>query len=282
MVLGCTVGAGQTITTLMVGEVLANLRADRVAVLDVNPGDTSLIARGRSRPAVSQAASLGSSRLEILDQDLLAGQGHHDDADELADGHDWADARAFEFSSRHHKLVLADPSTSAVPALLAAADQLILVAPASQAAASAITMTFEWLDAHGRAGLAASAVLVMNGVSRRTAVHVEQAERVAAGRCRAIVRVPWDDQLAGQAAQRPAQADPVLPAQAGPPAGRHRASEPGRSQHWAGVLSPGTARAYTALAGVLVAGLAEQQGAAMQQGAGARQGARAQYGRAGR
>ncbi len=102
-------------------------------------------------------------------------------------------------------------------------------------------MTFEWLEAHGQAGLADEAIMVLNGVSRRSVPHVEQAERVCAGRCRAMVRVPWDDQLNGRAAQRHHPAAPGSPAH----------------QRWAGLLSPGTAGAYTALAGVLVAALAE-------------------------
>ena len=53
---------------------------------------------------------------------------------------------------------------------------------------------------------------------------VRQAESVARGRCRAIVRVPWDDLLSA-GAEAPA------------------------------ALTPQTRLAYTALAGVLVAGL---------------------------
>jgi len=75
----------------------------------------------------------------------------------------------------------------------------------------------------------------MNGVSRRSMLHVEQAERVCIGRCRAIVRVPWDDQLATQLAR----------------------TEPG--QPVAGLLNPGTISAGTALAGVLVAALASRE-----------------------
>ncbi len=45
VVLGCTVGAGQTITTLLTGEMLASMRADDVAVLDLNPGVASLARR---------------------------------------------------------------------------------------------------------------------------------------------------------------------------------------------------------------------------------------------
>jgi MinD-like ATPase involved in chromosome partitioning or flagellar assembly len=149
----------------------------------------------------------------------------------------------FERATSGHQIVLADPSTTVVPRLLSMADQLILVAPASAAAGRAIAMTFEWLDAHGHADLASEAIMVMNGVSRRSTAHVEQAERGCIGRCRAIVRVPWDDQLGLEAAKR----------------GQAVASGKPGSQ-WAGVVSPATAGAYTALAGVLVVALADQAG----------------------
>ena len=73
--------------------------------------------------------------------------------------------------------------------------------------------------------LAARAVTVINGVSRPSMPDVLQAESVARGRCRAIVRVPWDDLLTGTA-NSPA------------------------------ALHPQTRLACTALAGVLVSGLA--------------------------
>jgi len=268
VVLGCTVGAGQTMTTLLTGEVLASLRADQVAVLDLNPGAGSLTQCALSRPAVSQAASLGSSRLEVLGQGRTAAGGQDGEAEASAQGPGPADdARTFELASARYPMVLADPSTPAVPRLLAIADQLVLVAPASAAAASAIAMTFEWLEAHGQAGLATGAIMVLNGVSRRTMPHVEQAERVAAGRCRAIVRVPWDDQLQNQAAKR------THPGALGSAAGQHGAGQHsvgqhgtgqhgqgqhGAGQHWSGLLSPATVAAYTALAGVLVAAVADR------------------------
>jgi hypothetical protein len=264
VVLGCTVGAGQTMTTLITGEVLASLRADQIAVLDLNPGVSSLAQRARSRPALSQAASLGSSRLEILGQGRTAASSQDDEQGEQAPGPSPDDsARTFEIASARFPLVLADPSTAAVPRLLAIADQLVLVAPASTAAAGAIAMTFEWLEAHGQADLAAGAIMVLNGVSRRTTPHVEQAERVAAGRCRAIVRVPWDDQLQNPSAKRTLAGAPGSTAgqQRGgqqpatpQPVGKHAAG-----QHWAGLLSPATVAAYTALSGVIVAALADQQ-----------------------
>jgi hypothetical protein len=71
-------------------------------------------------------------------------------------------------------------------------------------------------------------------VSRRSTENVLQAESVARGRCRAIVRVPWDD-LLSPGVNRP---------------GVNRAAESPATLH------PQTRLAYTALAGVLVAGLA--------------------------
>jgi conjugation transfer TcpE-like protein len=243
VVLGCTVGAGQTVTTLMTGEVLANLRTDQVAVLDLNPGRGSLADRARTAPEVTQDSAAGSgpvrgsrpmvpSRLEVITRGAADTQGEpaQDDV-----------GRMFELVSARYPLTLADPAPSAVPRVLGIADQLVLVAPASADAASAIAMTYEWLEAHGRAGLAAEAVTVLNGVSRHTMHHVEQAESVARGRCRAIVRVPWDDLLRNPAPERARPPAPVSqPHQAGRPA-----------------LSPAAVHAYTALAGVLVAGLAD-------------------------
>jgi len=239
VVLGCTVGAGQTVTTLVTGEVLASLREERVAGLDLNPGAVSLAARARSRPALSQAASLGPSRLTVLRPYWHVDPGGTgDDASPVAATGPADDAEALLRAIAEHDLVLADPSTASVPRLLPITDQLVLVAPASSAAASAIGMTLEWLEAHGQAALAAGAIMVFNGVSRRSMPQVEQAERVCVGRCRAIVAIPWDDQLKARAASRAAQ--------------------PGGGQHWAGVLAPATVGAYTAMAGVLVAALAER------------------------
>jgi hypothetical protein len=73
--------------------------------------------------------------------------------------------------------------------------------------------------------------------------HAEQAELVVRGRCRAIVRVPWDDHLAGP---QTGPGTPDSPSQAGEPSLLRQ-------------LRPPVIEAYTALAGVLVASLASRQ-----------------------
>jgi MinD-like ATPase involved in chromosome partitioning or flagellar assembly len=139
------------------------------------------------------------------------------------DGDDYQ--RLAELLAARYPLTMIDPAPTGLTRVLSLADQLVLVVPASPDGATSLANTQQWLSAHGYGELAFQAVTVINGVSRRTTQEVLRAESTARGRCRAIVRVPWDDQLS---------------ARAGSPS----------------ALSPQTRLAYTALAGVLVAGLA--------------------------
>ncbi len=247
VVLGCTSGAGQTVTALMAARLLASLRAERVAALDLNPGSYSLTQRAESLPAgtvrdlLARAASGGhpGPGTPVASAGLAhAAPGIEVISAEAAPASVTGLGEA-DFSSIGDHLVarygisLVDPGASSVARVLAIADQLVLVAPASADAPRAVSMTQEWLASHEHGGLAANAVMVVNGVSGRSMADVEKAAAIAAGRCRAIVRVPWDDQLG---------------AGGGPCAG----VVPPR---------PATRRALTALAGVLVAGLAARPGA---------------------
>ena len=148
-------------------------------------------------------------------------------------------SRLFDILASRYPLTLADPGASAVARVLAAADQLVLVAPASADAARAVSMTCEWLGGHGHSGLASHSIAMINGVSRRSVRHAEQAELVLRGRCRAIVRVPWDDHLAEPEAERGNRASLEAP------------GTPSRLDQ----LHPAVLAAYTALAGVLVSAL---------------------------
>ncbi|HYZ57879.1 MAG TPA: hypothetical protein VE733_30860 [Streptosporangiaceae bacterium] len=225
--LGCTSGAGQTVTALMTGQMLAALRGEPVAAIDLNPGEGSLSRQARTAPVLTVAALLAgspppdavktSARLDVIASD--ADQVSSPVPDER--GY----ARLAELTGRLYPVAVVDPGASEVTRVLGIADQLVLVAPASGDASRSLATTQEWLGVHGRSDLAARAVTVINGVSNASMTDVEQAETVARGRCRAIVRIPWDDVLA-----------------AGPA---------GTSS-----LRPQTRHAYTALAGVLVAGLA--------------------------
>ena len=231
-VLGCTRGAGQTLTALMTGHVLAAVRGADVAALDLNPGATSRAARRAPAASVQsllagqepgpQAGRGQGARLDVI-ADLRGNNGAQGHG-----GHDFQ--RLADLLAERYPLTMIDPAPSGLTRVLIAADQLVLVAPASPDAATSLANTQQWLGAHGHGELVSRAVMVVNGVSRRTMPDVLRAESVARGRCRAIVRVPWDDLLSARPGLSPAPPVPTA-------------------------LHPQTRLAYTALAGVLVAGM---------------------------
>jgi hypothetical protein len=222
VVLGCTGGAGQSTTALMLGHTFATYRDDRVVAVDANTGGTTLTSRIQPETPETLTSLLSgldrvsgyltmrgyttrtASGLEVISADTDAGAEQR-----LADRSFFSDHRLGEsmrLLDRHYKLAVIEEAPEAV------------------------AMTYEWLDGHGCAELRRRAVMVVNGVSRRSMADVEQAESVARGRCRAIVRVPWEDDLA------PGGAEIVDPGQ----------------------LRAAGRRAYLALAGVVVAGFAAQ------------------------
>ncbi len=288
VVLGCTRGAGQTTTVLLAGDMLASLRGQPVAVLDLNPGRGSLTDQAAAIPGLVRGSAdtvgygmpttIGApppdTGLQIISGSAAAAGG--DDA-----------GRILDLVAARYPLTIADPAASYVPRTLDVADQLLIVAPASAEAAGALAMTFEWLEAHGHGRLAATAITVLNGVSGPTTAHVEQAANVATGRCRAIVKVPWDSHLkelsndrgasaatraADNGARHPHTSHPHTSHphtshphishddahHSHPASGDARATLPApAANQGTSLLGPGLTQAYTALAGVLVAGLAD-------------------------
>jgi MinD-like ATPase involved in chromosome partitioning or flagellar assembly len=237
VVLGCTASAGQTVTTLLAGQVLATLRGEPVAVLDLNPGSASLTEQAKAMPRLLTGHRVPGRMRRSDDSDhgegrglqvVTAGEDCQQEAGSLID------AAAARFP-----LALADPAARSVPACMQVADQLVLVAPASAEAAGSLAMTLEWLGAHGHDRLASDAIIVLTGVSPPSVQHADKAAAVASGRCRAVVRVPWDERLAAVAG----------PAAANAPAGPRP-------------LGADAVRAYTELAGVLVSALADADTAA--------------------
>ena len=228
LVLGCTSGAGQSVTALMTGSMLASLREHPVAAVDLHDGT---LARYRAPAAWLEELLAGKPPLPIVPTrpdglnptpkpsparlDVVASHEPLREGDEI---------KLLVQTNRHYPLTVLDPGAAGLTRLLKVTDQLVVVVPANVDAAGALADTRDWLDNNGHADLAMQSVTVINGVSRRSLPDVEHAESVARGRSRAIVRVPWDD---------------MLPVAATGPA----------------TLRPQTRVAYTALAGVLVSGL---------------------------
>lgn len=210
VILGCTGGAGQTVTGLMLGHTFAQYCGEPVVAVDVNPGTGSLSRRTRSETpetltgliaradqvhsltAMRRYTSSSKSGLDVI----AAGKNPL----QALDDRDYA--LAIRTLDRFYSITLLDAAAAIVARVLGHADQIVLVAPASADAPRAVGMTFEWLDGHGYDELRSRAVTVINGVSRRSLEDVEQAEAVARGRCRALVRIPWDDHLSLDRAPR--------------------------------------------------------------------------------
>ncbi|MDX6433999.1 MAG: hypothetical protein QOE54_6365, partial [Streptosporangiaceae bacterium] len=203
VVLGCTGGAGQTVTALMLGHTFAQHCGEPIVAIDVNPGPGALARRTRSETpetltglisradqvhsltAMRRYTSQAKSGLDVI----AAGKNPL----QALDDRDYA--LAIRTLDRFYSVTMLDAAAAVVARVLPHADQIVLVAPASADAPRAVGMTFEWLDGHGYDGLRSRAVTVINGVSRRSMDDVEQAEAVARGQCRALVRIPWDDHL---------------------------------------------------------------------------------------
>jgi hypothetical protein len=201
VVLGCTAGAGQTMTAQVTGRVLAGLRHHQVAALTTQP-TTEPNAHTVKLLAGDQPFAPTGEGLDIIRDDPSA------DYPRLA-----------SLINPHYPLTVVDPVPAAMTRVLDLADQLLIVAPARAEAATSLANLQQWLESNGYGDLAAQSVTAINGVRKETMNLILRTESVARGRCRAIVRLPWDE---------------LLPSTRGPQ----------------------SRLAFTALAGVLIAGLA--------------------------
>jgi MinD-like ATPase involved in chromosome partitioning or flagellar assembly len=204
-------GVGKTTVTATLGSTFASLRGDRVVAVDANPDrgtlsqkiplETTATVRHLLRDAqrvrrytdVRAYTSQGSSRLEVLasEQDPAVSEAFSED--------DYR--RAVDLLEHFYNLVLTDCGTglmhSAMYGVLGMADQLVIVSSGSIDGARSASATLDWLDAHGNGDLVRNAVVVINTVHRRggSGVDLERVAEHFAGRCRAVVRVPFDGHL---------------------------------------------------------------------------------------
>jgi MinD-like ATPase involved in chromosome partitioning or flagellar assembly len=81
--------------------------------------------------------------------------------------------------------------------VLRLADQIVLVSSPSVDGARSASATLDWLQAHGYGDLVRHAVVVLSVIRPRTrsGVDLDRLEQHFAGRCRAVVRVPYDAHL---------------------------------------------------------------------------------------
>lgn len=203
-------GVGKTTITAALGGTLAAVRGDRAVAIDANPDRGTLNLKVPQQTAATirhmlrdgarintyadmrNYTSQGSSRLEVLASDTDPAVSEAFSADEYA--------RAVQILERFYSIILTDCGTgllhSAMSAVLAEADCLILVSSGSVDGARSASATLDWLDAHGHRQLVRQAVTVINA-PRPSAGKVDMQKVIDhfARRCRGVRLVPFDEHL---------------------------------------------------------------------------------------
>ena len=203
-------GVGKTTITATLGGTLASIRGDRVIAVDANPDrgtlsqkvplETPATVRHLLRDAegieaysdVRAYTSQGSSRLEVLASESDPAVSEAFSSDDYT--------RTLEVLERFYSLVLTDCGTglmhSAMAAVLAHADALIVISSGSVDGARSASATLDWLNAHGHEDMVRNSIAVINGVRPRSGkVDMRKVVDHFTRRCRAVIQVPFDPHL---------------------------------------------------------------------------------------
>jgi putative peptide zinc metalloprotease protein len=211
-------GVGKTTTTLMLGDVLARERGDRIGAIDCNHDTGSLAMRLpristqhtvadlvrdalnlRRYADVQEYVTECPSRLSVLasslDPDVSRSLGPEEYRTALA-------VLAYHWSVVICDLGtgLTDPPTAA---LLGHADQYVIVTGPQLDEGKVATHTLDWLARRFPERAARATVVINDRVGRgRTDVDPERVSSYFRGRARAVVHIPWDRELASGGAPR--------------------------------------------------------------------------------
>ncbi|MEB3032522.1 MinD/ParA family ATP-binding protein [[Mycobacterium] nativiensis] len=203
-------GVGKTTITATLGATFASIRGDRVVAVDANPDrgtlsqkvpmETPATVRHLLRDAdgiqrysdVRSYTNQGPSRLEVLASESDPAVSEAFSAEDYA--------RTLQVLERFYSLVLTDCGTglmhSAMSAVLAKADTMIVVSSGSVDGARSASATLDWLDAHGHEELVRNSIAVINAVRPRSGkVDMQKVVDHFSRRCRAVRLVPFDPHL---------------------------------------------------------------------------------------
>ncbi|WP_155989054.1 MinD/ParA family protein [Nocardiopsis sp. CNT312] len=204
-------GVGKTTTTVALGATLASLRGDRVLAVDANPDRGTLSDKVRLETSATIRDLLNESHLVSRYADIRGFTSQAPSRLEiLASDRDPAVSEAFSeedyrevarIVEHFYSICITDCGTgllhSAMRGVLGLADQVVLVSSASVDGARSASATLDWLEAHGYGGLVRGAAVVLSMVrpNSKSSIDLERLEGHFAGRCRTVVRVPWDGHL---------------------------------------------------------------------------------------
>ena len=203
-------GVGKTTITATLGGTFATVRGDRVVAVDANPDrgtlsekvplETPATVRHLLRDAegierysdVRAYTSQGPSRLEVLASETDPAVSEAFSSDDYT--------RTVEILERFYSLVLTDCGTglmhSAMSAVLAKSDVLVVISSGSVDGARSASATLDWLDAHGHQEMVRNSIAVINAVRPRSGkVDLHKVIDHFSRRCRGVLLVPFDPHL---------------------------------------------------------------------------------------
>lgn len=204
-------GVGKTTITTLLGMALADVRGDRVLAVDANPDRGTLAdrvtkqTRSTVRDIVLHAPELGEPEdLAIhLSRDVTGLDVAASDADPLlAEAFDEGGYNVVaDVVSPHYGIVLTDCGTGLVHPVMRAtlqrADEVVVVSGGSIDEARLASETLTWLEANNYGHLVGNAVVALNASTQGTDLDkLADIEEHFRSRVRAVVRIPYDPELA--------------------------------------------------------------------------------------
>jgi MinD-like ATPase involved in chromosome partitioning or flagellar assembly len=204
-------GVGKTTVTALLGMALADVRDDRVLAIDANP-DRGTLADRVTKQTRSTVRDIVLHAPELSGIDELSAHLSHDTTglDVAASDSDPLLAEAFDDGgynvvadvvSPHYGIVVTDSGTGVVHSVMRAtlqrADAVVIVSGGSIDEARLASETLTWLEANGYGDLVANAVVALNASTQGTDLDkLHDIEDHFRSRVRAVVRIPYDPELA--------------------------------------------------------------------------------------
>lgn len=204
-------GVGKTTVTVLLGMALADVRDDHVLAIDANP-DRGTLADRVAKQTRSTVRDVVLHAPELGEYDELATHLSRDTTglDVAASDSDPLLAEAFDdggynvvadLATPHYGIVVTDSGTGVVHSVMRAAlqraDAVVVVSGGSIDEARLASETLTWLEANDYGHLAANAVVALNASTQGTDLEkLHDIEDHFRSRVRAVVRIPYDPELA--------------------------------------------------------------------------------------
>jgi len=204
-------GVGKTTITVLLGMALADVREDRVLAIDANP-DRGTLADRVPKQTRSTVRDVVWHAPELADFDELSTHVSRDvtGLDVAASNSDPLLADAFDDGgfnvvadvvAPHYGVILTDSGTGVVHSVMRAALQragaVVVVSGGSIDEARLASETLTWLEANHYGHLVTNAVVALNASTQGTDLDkIADIEQHFRSRVRAVVRIPYDPELA--------------------------------------------------------------------------------------